>query len=236
LVVHAGIPAASGEHQSQDKGQRREAGRLHRVGADLANATTGRSLNGLKLPQLRGVSNKKIAQSNPRLFKVPPSHHDSTRQRRRLAHVSLQWHSSPDAAALGASDDGVRRSLPRHEAQALIEAMHSRIGAAALQQHLVTIRRPSLRQRCPDHRRAMPASAKLRMGDHVLQETVAPASSQQVRRRHEQARRDHPRSLLRYIDIHAALFQRLSPQLLRSFQRSNGRAHLRCVEQLQKRR
>ena len=63
----------------------------------------------------------------------------------------------------------------RLEAASFVEAMHARIGAAALHQHVVTVPRPGLLQRGSDDGAAMALSAKRGMGHDIFEKAVLPA-------------------------------------------------------------
>ena len=69
-----------------------------------------------------------------------------------------------------------------------MESMHTRITAAALHQDMVTVVGPSLRQRGSDDGAAVAKSAKVRMGDHIFEEAVTPALTQEIRRSDQHAR------------------------------------------------
>src|SRR5262249_24621446 len=68
---------------------------------------------------------------------------------------------------------GVTDADTRLEAAALIKAVNARVGAAALQQDMVTVFRPCFDQGRLNHRAAISRAAKLRVRDDILKKTVA---------------------------------------------------------------
>jgi hypothetical protein len=113
--------------------------------------------------------------------------------------------------------------------------MHTRIRAAALHQDVVTVVGPSLRQRGSDEGGAVPKSAKLRMRDHIFEETVAPALTQEIRSSDQHARGDDPPPFVGHENVDARPCECLSPHDLRTFAELDRGAHLRRCEQLKKR-
>ena len=80
----------------------------------------------------------------------------------------------------------------RHEAASLVEPMHARIGAAALQQDLIAIAFPRLVERGSDHRATVAASLEVGMGRDVFDDAVLTAAAQQIGRGDQHAGRDDP--------------------------------------------
>ena len=76
---------------------------------------------------------------------------------------------------------------PRHKTASLVEAMHARIGAAALHQDLMAIPLPRLGKGCRDHRAAVTATLKIRMGGDVFENAVQTPAAQQIGRRDQHA-------------------------------------------------
>jgi hypothetical protein len=118
-----------------------------------------------------------------------------------------------------------------NETELLVEAVHSRVHATALHQHVMTIDSPGSFQRGPHHRATVTTPAKLGMRDHVLQEAVTPALTEQVGRRHQHTRRRDARAIVGHEDIDTGPFERLPPHPLSTFEWLDGGADLRGREQ-----
>lgn len=134
------------------------------------------------------------------------------------------------------SRDDVRSSAARDEPEVLVESVYPTIGAAALQEHVVAVGGPRLRQRRPDHRAAVTEPAEAGMRDYTFQEPVAPALTEQIRRGDQHARRREPDALVGHEDVDPLPLERLPPDTFCAFERLDGGAHLRGGEQLEERR
>jgi hypothetical protein len=66
------------------------------------------------------------------------------------------------------------------EAATLVETMDTRIFPAALHQDMMAVLRPGHSQRCSDDRPAMPLTAKLGMGDDILEERMPASGPEKV--------------------------------------------------------
>ena len=141
----------------------------------------------------------------------------------------------PDSAALRRPQSDVRPPAARNEAQLLVELVHARISAAALQQHVVAIRGPRLRERGANHGAAMTKPAKDGMSDHVLEKSVAPAFAEQIRRGDQHARRRDPLTCVGHENINALPLECFSPQPFRTLEGLGGRTDLRRGKQLEQR-
>jgi hypothetical protein len=113
--------------------------------------------------------------------------------------------------------------------------MHTRISATALHQDMVTVVGPSLRQRGSDDGAAVAKSAKVRMRDHIFEEAVAPALTQEIRSSDQHARGGDAPPFVGHEDVDARPCECLSPHDLRTFADLDRGAHLRRCEQLKKR-
>ena len=113
--------------------------------------------------------------------------------------------------------------------------MHTRISAAALHQDVVTVVGPSLRQRGSDDGAAVPKSAKVRMRDHIFEEAVAPALTQEIRSSDQHARGGDAPPFIGHENVNARPCECLSPHDLRAFAKPDCGAHFRRCEQLEKR-
>ncbi len=68
------------------------------------------------------------------------------------------------------------------EAEFRVEAMYPRVGAAALQQDVVTVGLPSQAEQIADDGATMAFTLPVRTGGDVFEETVPPAATQQIGR------------------------------------------------------
>jgi hypothetical protein len=116
-----------------------------------------------------------------------------------------------------------------------VESLYSRIRAAALQQHVVAVSGPRLRQRGSDDGGAVTKAAEIGMRDHVLQEAVAPALTKQIRRGDQHARRRDPYTFFGHENVDPRPFERLEPQPFRAFEGLDDGAHLRRGKQIEQR-
>ena len=80
----------------------------------------------------------------------------------------------------------------RFEATTLIEAMHARVGSAALKQDVIAIPCPSLGQSGLDNGATMALPTKLAVSHDILEEPVSPSAAQKIRSGDERAGRCDP--------------------------------------------
>ena len=74
------------------------------------------------------------------------------------------------------------------------------------------------------------------MRDHVLQEAVAPALTEQIRRGDQHARRRDAHTFVGHENVDPLPLERLPPHPFRTLEGLDGRAHLRRGKQLEERR
>src|ERR1700744_5423874 len=72
----------------------------------------------------------------------------------------------------------IGRPQPRLEPAVFVEAMHARVGAAALQKYVMAILLPRCRQRGAPHGAGQAAAAMFGMSDNVFQERVPAPGAQ----------------------------------------------------------
>src|SRR3954451_9284031 len=116
-----------------------------------------------------------------------------------------------------------------------MESMHTRIRAAASHQDAVKVVGPGLRQRGSDDGAAVAKSAKVRMHDHIFEEAVAPALTQEIRSSDQHARGGDAPPSVGHKNVDARPCECLSPNGLCTFAELDRGAHLRRCEQLEKR-
>ena len=114
--------------------------------------------------------------------------------------------------------------------------MHTRISASALHQNVVAVVGPSLPQCGSNDGAAVAKSTKVRMRDHILEEAVAPALTQEIRGGDQHACGGDARPFVAEKNIDASPCECFSPHALRALARLDRGAHLRRCEQFQKRR
>ena len=140
----------------------------------------------------------------------------------------------PLSPLVGAARD-VADPKSRLEAAILIEAMHSRILSAALQQDVVTISGPGSRQCCANNGASMALTSKPGVADHIFEEAVPPSPTQEIRRRNQHAGRNNLRVRRGHEDGDAVVRQYFEPNSLGSVYRLRAGADFRDSKELEKR-
>jgi len=69
---------------------------------------------------------------------------------------------------------------PWLEAATLVEPVHPRIFAAALQQHVMTVFDPSCSKGSVNNSTSVTSALKFRMGDNIFEKAVPPAAPQEI--------------------------------------------------------
>src|SRR5207244_9454965 len=88
---------------------------------------------------------------------------------------------------------GVAEPKPCFKAASFVKAMHARIGAAALQQHVMTILFPGVGQCGENDGPAMASAAKFGMRHDIFEKAMLAAGAHKISRRDQPAGRPDPR-------------------------------------------
>lgn len=108
---------------------------------------------------------------------------------------------------------------PWLEATALVEAMHARVLATTLKQHVVTVLGPSCRERSLYNRTPMALAPEFGMSDDIFEETVPTSCTQQIWRSAEHTGCNDPDVRGGYEDRNAFVRQHFQPDFLGSLAR-----------------
>jgi hypothetical protein len=120
----------------------------------------------------------------------------------------------------------IRDPKPRLKTQPLVKSMDSGVCPTTLHQHVVAVRRPSVRQRGLNDGFAVTSAAQLGMGDDILQEGMASSAAKQVRCCDEHAGRSNAVAVIGHEDIDAPLREGFLPDAFSPFLRLSGSAYL----------